>query len=116
MREIGTYGVAEVEALLFADSCRCARDAGPVLGNMTIIRHGSVSSSDVDVYPELAAKMDRLTAVDKVLFSVALRGFMREIRSLEARVGRRVLCPHVLKRVEPKLGYIANVTALYAIS
>ena len=52
--------------------------------------------------------IDRLTAVDKVLFSEALRGFFSEIRSLEARVGHRVLCPHVLKRVEPKLAYITK--------
>lgn len=40
-------------AVLFSNSCRCARNAGPVLGNTTIITHGSVSSSDVAVYPEL---------------------------------------------------------------
>ena len=74
------------------------------------------SSTDVYIHPVLAVKMDRVTAVDKVLFSVALRGFLSEIRSLEARAGHRVLCPHVLKEAEPKLAYITNVTALYEIS
>ena len=77
-----------------------------------------MSSTDVYIHPVLAVKMNRVTAVDKVLFSVALRGFLSEIRSLEARAGHRVLCPHVLKEAEPKakLAYITNVTALYEIS
>ena len=90
--------------------------AGSILGTTKIDTHGSVSSTDVYIHPVLAVKMDRVTAVDKVLFSVALRGFLSEIRSLEARAGHRVLCPHVLKEAEPKLAYITNVTALYEIS
>ena len=64
----------------------------------------------------LAAKIDRLTMVDKALFSAALRGFFREIRELEASLGRRVMCPSSLQEAEPRLAYIANVTALYEIS
>ena len=85
--------------------------------NVPIERHGSVSSSAVDIYPELAAKMDRLTAVDSLLFSVALHGFFSDIKwleaMLEARVGFRVMCPDTLRKAEPKLAYIANVTELY---
>ena len=106
----------EAAAVRFSESCRCSEDAKPVLGKTEPVTHGSVSSTDVHVYPELAVKMDRLTAIDKALFSVALRGFLSEIRSLEVRVGHRVLCPHVLKSAEPKLAYVTNVTALYAIS
>mmetsp|Transcript_9192 Transcript_9192/g.27140 ORF Transcript_9192/g.27140 Transcript_9192/m.27140 type:complete len:312 (-) Transcript_9192:351-1286(-) len=106
----------EAAAVRFSESCRCSEDAKPILGITEPVTHGSVSSTDVDVYPELAVKMDRLTAIDKALFSVALRGFLSEIRSLEVRVGHRVLCPHVLKSAEPKLAYVTNVTALYAIS
>ena len=103
-------------AVLFSESCRCANQSGSILGTTKIDTHGSVSSTDVYIHPVLAVKMDRVTAVDKVLFSVALRGFLSEIRSLEARAGHRVLCPHVLKEAEPKLAYITNVTALYEIS
>ena len=102
-------------AVLFSESCRC-NQSGSILGTTKIDTHGSVSSTDVYIHPVLAVKMDRVTAVDKVLFSVALRGFLSEIRSLEARAGHRVLCPHVLKEAEPKLAYITNVTALYEIS
>ena len=102
-------------AVLFSESCRCNQSVS-ILGTTKIDTHGSVSSTDVYIHPVLAVKMDRVTAVDKVLFSVALRGFLSEIRSLEARAGHRVLCPHVLKEAEPKLAYITNVTALYEIS
>ena len=75
--------------------------------------HGKVDSTDVDVHPHLAAQMDRLTMVDRALFALVLRGFIFEIRVLEGRVGRRILCPEALWRAEPKLAYVANVTALY---
>ena len=106
----------QAAAVLFSKSCQCANHPRPVLGPTKIATHGSVSSTDVDIHPVLAVKMDRVTVVDKVLFSVALRGFLSEIRSLEMRVGHRVLCAHVLQKAEPKLAYITNVTALYEIS
>ena len=84
--------------------------------DVKVVTHGDVDSTAVDVHPTLAVKMDRLTAVDKALFSVALRGFFREIKELEARVARRIMCPDVLQRMEPKLLYITSVTALYNVS
>lgn len=100
-------------AATFKKSCNCQDTNRSALMNVPIERHGSVSSSAVDIYPELAAKMDRLTAVDSLLFSVALHGFFSDIKWLEARVGFRVMCPDTLRKAEPKLAYIANVTELY---
>ena len=98
-------------AALFSKACHCDKKL-PIL-DVDVVTHGATDSAAVDVHPILAAKMDRLTAVDKTLFSVALRGFFHEIKELEAHVGRRIMCPGVLQRMEPKLAYITNVTALY---
>jgi hypothetical protein len=100
-------------AAIFKKSCNCQVKNSSALMNVTIERHGSVSSSAIDIYPELAAKIDRLTAVDNLLFSVALHGFFSDIKRLETRVGFRVMCPGTLRKAEPKLAYIANVTELY---
>jgi len=100
-------------AAIFKKSCNCQVKNSSALMNVRIERHGSVSSSAVNVYPALATKIDRLTAVDNLLFSVALHGFFSDIKRLEARVGFRVMCPGTLRKAEPKLAYIANVTELY---
>jgi len=107
---------SEVAEKQLSQSCRCDHAATVPFLDVPIIRHGKVSSSNVSISPVLAAQMDRLTMVDNALFSVALRGFFGEIKDLEARLGRRVICPHVLKKAEPKLIYVANVTALYIAS
>ena len=101
-------------AALFSTTCGCDNKASVL--DVKVVTHGDVDSTAVDVHPILAVKMDRLTAVDKALFSVALRGFFREIKELEARVARRIMCPDVLQRMEPKLLYITSVTALYNVS
>ena len=101
-------------AALFSTTCGCDNKASVL--DVKVVTHGDVDSTAVDVHPILAVKMDRLTAVDKALFSVALRGFFREITDLEARVARRIMCPDVLQRMEPKLLYITSVTALYNAS
>ena len=79
-------------------------------------RSPNVRSDDVDITPWLAIKMDRMSEVDKALYTVALRAFMREVKNAEARFERRIMCSHVLKEVEPKLAYLTNVTALYEFS
>ena len=105
---------AEVRRLL--STCGCGLDnTHPALVH---IRHYNISfndtnSSAVTFTPALAAAMDRITVVDKVIFSVALRGFFSELKRLEARLGRRIMCPAALRRAETQLAYIANVTAVY---
>lgn len=95
-------------------ACTCEHKASVL--DTPVNRHGGVDSESVKVSPVLAMKMDRLTAVDKTLYSVALRGFFSEITDLEARLGHRIMCPHVLMNAQPKLAYITNVTALYELS
>ena len=102
---------AAAASAVFSRACRC--DLAASILDVPVQTHGSVDSAGVDVHPVLAAKLDRLTAVDKALFSLALRGFFSEIKALEANIGRRIMCAHVLQNAEPKLAYIANVTALY---
>ena len=101
-------------ATLFSDACRCDR-RGSLL-DVAVERHGAVSSSNVRIDSGLAAKMDGLTAVDKALFAVSLRNFFSEIKEVETRVSRRIMCPDVLLKAEPSLAYIANMTYLYEIA
>jgi len=59
-------------------------------------------------------KIDNLTSVDRPLYAVALKQFLKEIVWLESQMNQRILCDHTLARNEAELTYLGlNITGVY---
>ena len=86
--------------------------------DVKVVTHGDVDSTAVDVHPILAVKMDRPQQWTRPCsqWRCAASFARSRFTDLEARVARRIMCPDVLQRMEPKLFYITSVTALYNAS
>ena len=98
----------------YMEGCGCDAGGGSLEVKTTDnhYTHGA-QPSRIPLPPALEQKIDRISVVDKVLFSVALRGLFAEVKELEASLGRRVLCNETLHRARDDLRYVTDVVELY---
>ena len=97
-------------ARFFDEACRCNADGTAPQAREEHVIHGpATANSHVQLSPEVAAKIDRLTRVDAGLYLVALKQFFVEIKWLEASIQRKVMCRHTLLHARDKLLYITDV-------
>ena len=104
-----------------SDKCQCPEKEE--YNDIHVVYHKFGHWSSLRHLPQsILSKVEKLTVIDSVMYSIALHEFMAEIAWLESNsaLGRRVLCDDVLKRLEPELTYFVgrngqniNVMQLY---
>lgn len=97
------------------NQCRCDREDSPSQ-NDTIVTHHTEGHrvSTLSLPAGVLRRVDELTRSDAALFRVALIFFLKEVKFLETRLGRRVLCDDVLQKKTLELAYVMpNLTGTY---
>ena len=97
------------------DECWC-NDTVAARRNETHVVHHAEGHRDsmTTLPPSILRKIDVLTTSDAALYSAAIKVFLGEVRWLEERLGRRVLCDPELARADRELSYLfPSVSALY---
>lgn len=97
------------------EECWCNTTSAVPATDAHIVHHaGGHRESMTDLPPRILRKIDALTATDAFLYTSAAKIFMAEVRLLEKKLGRRVLCDHELAKADKELGYLfPSVSALY---